>query len=151
MQVLPIKTLPNQQLSVILDNNQWDITIRSVNGAIAVSLSKNSQIVVLNARAVAGMRILQSAYQEDGNFAIISNNQGVPDYIQFGVTQFLVYISPAELDVSFAPPLDRIPASYFDPLGGLPLRFAPQGYSEYMKSSKATFAPKGTLAAKKGP
>jgi hypothetical protein len=129
MQVLPISAIPNQQLSVILNDNQWNITLRDTNGTMSVSLTRNSEIIVLNARAVAGMRILQSRYQEEGNFAIISNNQGIPDYTQFGVTQFLVYISPDELIVPRTPPADFIPASYFDPLGGLPLRFAPVGYT----------------------
>lgn len=151
MQVLPIKTLPNQQLSVILNSNQWDIFIRDVNGAISVSLSKNSVMVAENARAVAGVRILQAAYQEDGNFAIISNNQSVPDYTQFGITQFLVYISPAELEVPLSPPPDIITAAYFDPLGALPLRFAPQDYFAYTKSARAILAARGAVAAVKAP
>jgi hypothetical protein len=131
MQVIPISAIPNQQLSVILNDNQWNITLRDTNGTISVSLTKNSEVIVQNARAVAGMRILQSRYQEEGNFAIISNNQTVPDYTQFGITQFLVYITPDELLVPRTPPRDIIPASYFDPLGGLPLRFAPEGYILY--------------------
>ena len=128
MRVIPIKALPNQTLSALLDDNQWDIALRDCNGVISCSLSKNAVVIVENARAVAGMRILQAHYQEDGNFAIISNDEGIPDYRQFGVTQFLVYISADELAVSREPPADRIPASYFDPIGGLPLRFAPEGY-----------------------
>lgn len=152
MRVIPLSAIPNQQLSVILDNNQWDIVIRDVNGAIAVSLTKNSVVIAENARAVAGMKILQSEYQEDGNFAIIPNNQTVPDYTQFGVTQFLVYISPAELDVPLSPPPDRVTADYFDPMGGLPLRFAPQGYVQAITSSAvASFAAGASLAAIKAP
>ncbi len=128
MRVIPIKALPNQELSVLLDENQWDITLRDCNGTVACSLSKNSVVIVENARAVAGMRILQAKYQEDGNFAIISTDQGIPDYTQFGITQFLVYASQTELDASGAVPRDVITASFFDALGGLPLRFAPQGY-----------------------
>lgn len=151
MQVLPINAIANQQLSVILDNNQWDIIIRDVNGAIAVTLTKNSEQIVLAARAVAGMRILQSKYQQDGNFAIISNDQGIPDYTQFGISQFLVYISPAELLIPDAPPDTIIPSSWFDPLGGLPLRFAPQGYSDIKINSHATIAAQAVLHAVKGP
>jgi hypothetical protein len=128
MQILPLSAIPNQKLSSLLDGNQWDISVKLVNGAIAVSLTMNGVDVVDNARAVAGMRIIQSLYQQDGNFAIISNNQGVPDYTQFGVSQFLVYISIAELAVSQSPPAAQVPVSYFDPIALLPLRFAPQNY-----------------------
>jgi len=129
MQIIPLSAIPNQELSAILDSNQWDISVRLVNDAIAVSLTLNNVVVVQNARAVAGMRIIQSMYQQNGNFAIISNNQTVPDYTQFGTTQFLVYTSPSELAVSQAPPEDNVPAVYFDPIAPLPLRFAPQGYT----------------------
>ncbi len=128
MQILPLQAIPNQELSTVLDGNQWDISIKLVNGAIAVSLTLNGADLIDNARAVAGMRIIQSVYQQNGNFAIISTNQTVPDYTQFGTTQFLIYISVAELTVSLSPPLTDIPAAYFDPIAPLPLRFAPKGY-----------------------
>lgn len=104
--------------------------MKLVNGAIAVSLTLNGADIIDNARAVAGMRIIQSLYKQNGNFAIISTNQTVPDYTQFGTTQFLVYISIAELSVSQSPPNTQVPAVYFDPIAPLPLRFAPQGYTE---------------------
>lgn len=128
MEVLSLQALPNQSFSVILDGNQWNISVRDTNGTISFTLVKNGVIVVENARAVAGMRIIPSIYQEDGNFALICLNQAIPDYAQFGVTQSLVYISPTELVAMRVPIPAQITADYFDPLGGLPLRFAPQGY-----------------------
>lgn len=151
MELVPIKAIPNQSLSVILDDNQWDITLRQTLGTVSCTLAKNGIVIVQNARAVAGMRILQSHYQEDGNFAIISNDQSIPNYLQFGVSQFLVYISPDELAISRAPPDDQVPSSYFDPLGGLPLRFAPQGYSSITVKSKTTISPHAAFAAHKTP
>lgn len=128
MQVLPLQALPNQSFSVLLDNNQWDIEIRDTNGTTSITLTKNGVIVVENARAVAGVRIIPCEYQEDGNFAIISVDQSVPNYAQFGVTQSLIYISEAELNSVRTGFPTIITAAFFDPLGGLPLRFAPQGY-----------------------
>ena len=87
MKVLPINAIPNQQLSVLLDGNQWDINLKLTNGGISCSLSRNNEVIAQNARVVAGMRILQAKYQEAGNFAMICNDQTVPDYTQFGVTQ----------------------------------------------------------------
>ena len=128
MQIVPLSAIPNQELSVVLDNNQWDISVKLVNGAIAVSLTMNGVDIVDSARAVAGMRIIQSLYQQNGNFAIISTNQTVPDYTQFGTTQFLVYTTIAELATNQSPPDTEVPAAYFDPIAPLPLRFAPQNY-----------------------
>jgi len=128
MQIIPLAALPNQKLTAILDGNRWDISVKLVRGNIAVSLTKNSAVVIQNVRVVGGARILQSRYQEDGNFAILASNESVLDYTQFGVTQYLVYISQAELAALSAKPRDLITAAFFNPLGELPLRFAPQGY-----------------------
>lgn len=129
MMTLPLQAIPNQQLLVVLDNNQWVIEIKSTNGTISVSLSVNGVDVAENVRAVAGGFIIQSEYQEQGNFAILCQDFLVPDYTQFGVTQFLTYFSQAELDalrVTETPPITQ---ADFNPIAALPLRFAPQGYT----------------------
>lgn len=128
MQTIPIQAIPNQQFSIVLDNNRWDISLKTTNGTVSCSLARNGVSIVENARAVAGMRIIPAIYQEAGNFAIISQNQQIPEYTQFNVTQFMIYLSSADLDLIRVPAPLPITASYFDPLGALPLRFAPQGY-----------------------
>lgn len=130
MQNIPIQAIPNQEFSIVLDNNQWDFIIKSTNGAIAVSLTLNQVSVIENLRAVANTRIIPSEYEEAGNFAITTLNQDLPDYTQFGITQNLIYISAAELAILRTPPASPIiTAASFDPLGALPLRFSPQGYT----------------------
>lgn len=128
MQNIPIQAIPNQQFNIVLDDNRWDITIKSTKGTVSVTLIRNGQVIVSNARAVAGMRIIPAIYQEAGNFAIISQNQSIPEYSQFGVSQFMLYLSEAELDLIRIPPAVPIQADFFDPLGALPLRYAPVGY-----------------------
>lgn len=128
MQNVPIKRVPNQQFSIVLDDNRWDISLKTTNGTVSVSMTRNNVPIVMNARAVAGMRILPCAYQEDGNFAIATQNQEIPFYDSFGVSQFLVYLSAAELAEIRVPSPALITAAYFDPIAALPLRFAPQGY-----------------------
>lgn len=126
---LPVSALPNQQFQAILDSNVWDITIRSTNGVMSVSLSLNNNIVIENARAVAGSFIIASEYEEDGNFFFITTNQQLPDYTQFGVSQSLIYVSAQELAVFRAPPVSPIiTAEFFNPIAPLPLRFQPVGY-----------------------
>lgn len=114
---------------VVLDGNQWGIELRECNGAVGVSLTLNGVPVVSNARAAAGAPIITSRYSEAGNFTILCQNFAIPDYTQFGVSQFLVYLSPAELAAYRVPPPPIIPASFFNPISALPLRFAPQGYT----------------------
>lgn len=128
MQSIPLKALPSQIFTVSLDGNEWIIGVRSTNGTISVSLNLNGAVVVESVRAVAGEKIIPSKYEETGNFAIITTNFEIPDYIKFGSTQSLIYITQAELDVLRIPKTGIITASDFDPNGALPLRFKPQGY-----------------------
>lgn len=129
MQLITIQALPNQKFSIPLDSNEWGISIKDANGAICFSLTLNGSIVIENIRAVAGMRIIPAQYEEAGNFALITQDQEIPDYTQFGITQSLVYISQDELNAIRSDNPIPITASDFDPLGALPLRFAPQGYT----------------------
>jgi hypothetical protein len=128
MQIVPIQAIPNQKFFIVLDGNQWDIGIRTTNGCISVSASLNGNPIMENMRAVAGTRVIPSKYQEAGNFVFITQNYEIPDYINFGVTQFLIYISQAELDAVRDRDPHIITAADFDPNGDLPQSFSPQGY-----------------------
>jgi hypothetical protein len=129
MQSLPIQSIPNQAFSIVLDDNKWDFVIKTTNGTVSVSLSRNNIPVISNLRAVAGMRIIPAQYEESGNFAIITLNQELPDYTMFGTSQILVYISAEELALEREPSASPyIVSADFDPLGGLPKKFAPTNF-----------------------
>lgn len=129
MQTIPIQALTSQSFNISLDDNQWDITIKYTEGTISVTLYLNTVLVIQNTRAVANEKIIPAKYQENGNFAIITQNNEIPDYLKFGVTQSLVYISADELAALRSNQPTIITSSDFDANGALPLRFAPQGYT----------------------
>lgn len=128
MQQIPIQQLPNQSFSIILDNNTWNFLIKTAGGATVVSLNLNNVDILDSAQAVSGSFIIPSLYQEAGNFFFLTQNQNLPIYTQFNVSQQLIYISAAELAALRGPIPTRITSAYFNPLGALPLRFSPQGY-----------------------
>jgi hypothetical protein len=128
VQNIPVSAVPNQRFSVVLDGNSWDVTVRATDGVTAVSLARNGVLVIENLRAVAGMKIIPSEYEEAGNFAFFTANFELPDYRSFGVSQRLVYFSAAELAAIRAPKKPPITAARFNPIAALPLRFAPVGY-----------------------
>lgn len=130
MQQIPLQQIPNQSFSILLDGNQWNILLKTVEDITVVSMTLNGADILDSAHAVAGSFIIPSIYQESGNFFFTTLNQDLPYYTDFNVSQQLIYISATELAVLRVPPPLPIPASFFDPLGGLPLRFAPQGYVE---------------------
>lgn len=131
MQTIPIQAIPSQTFSYTdPDGNQWNIGIRNVGMQMAFSFSRNGTILIQNVCAVAGYRIVPYDYLEDGNFILITQNYQVPDYTQFGTTQSLVFLTEEEI-IAFRASirnLSRITVDSFDPNGGVPLRFSPQGY-----------------------
>lgn len=129
MQEIPIEALPNQSFSIPLDNNQWDIVIKSTNGTVSVTMTLNGALVIENMRAVAGMRVIPSRYEEAGNFVFVTTNFQVPDYTKFGTTQQLIYASAAELAAQRVPAPAILTPADFDQNAALPLRLFPQGYT----------------------
>ncbi len=131
MQSIPIQAIPNQSFSITLDRNQWNFTLKTTNGVISVTLAKNNVTIIENLRAVANTLIIPAPYLEAGNFLFLTQNFELPDYTQFGITQLLIYIPAIGLTALRAPSVDPIiRAADFNPIAALPLRFAPQGYSE---------------------
>ncbi len=63
-----------------------------------VDIIRNGSPVVLGMRAVAGTFLIPYKYLESGNFIIITANEEYPDYLQFGISQYMVYFSQAELE-----------------------------------------------------
>lgn len=104
---IPLQILPNQTLSVQLDGNNYDITITSNNpnplsiatAFMTFTIIENGVVLVQNVRAVPAFPVIGYSYLAFGNFFIITDNDDYPDYLQFGVTQFLIFASQAELEV----------------------------------------------------
>ncbi len=132
MQTVPIQAIPSQTFTFIdPSNNTWEIGIKNVAMQMAFSFTLNGVLLVQNSCGVAGYRLIPYDYLEDGNFVLITQNQQVPDYNQFGTNQTLVFLTKSEI-AAFRVPLSslaRVSANDFDPNGALPLRFAPQGYT----------------------
>ena len=128
-QQVPIQTLPNQSFSITLDGNLFQIALRETNGVVSASMIINGVDEIDNVRCVAGTPIIPSRYQEAGNFLFLTQNGELPNYAKFNVSQILLYFTTAEIAAYRAPPSFPVSASFFNPLGALPLRFAPQGYT----------------------
>jgi len=129
MESIPLQTIPNQSFTIVLDNNTWAFTIKNTNAGVSVSLTLNNNDLLDNAIAAANEIIIPCEYQEAGNFLFLTQNQQLPDYTQFGLTQLLVYLSASDLQTLRTPPGLPITAIDFNALAALPLRFAPMGYT----------------------
>jgi hypothetical protein len=128
MMQIPLQALPNQEFSIILDNNNWDMTFKTVGQVTTCSLVLNGEDLLDNALCVSGFWVIPSIYQEAGNFFFVAQAFQLPAYPQFGSSQYLIYASPSDLAALRAPVPPPVTAAQFNPIAALPLRFSPQGY-----------------------
>lgn len=94
---IELKQLPNQELSITLDGNIYDITIRSTTNSTTATIARNGSTLISNTRILPLYPILPYQYLEEGNFCLITDSDALPDYTLFGISQSLVYLTSAEL------------------------------------------------------
>lgn len=98
MRTIPLDAIPNQELSVTLDGNRWDITIKECNGVMCCTLSLNDALLLSGQRIVAGSPLIPYKHmQAYGNFWILTENDELPYYDRFDVDQQFIYVSPGEI------------------------------------------------------
>lgn len=98
---IPIAAVPRQQFTLQIAPNYYGLNIVIANNIMAVSLSRNDEIIVTGFRVVAGTLVLPYEYQEQlsGNFLFTTADGEYPDYTQFGISQKLIFITNDELEL----------------------------------------------------
>lgn len=99
MNIVDIQPLPNQQFSATLADSFYDFTIQETNGVMSISITRDQIQIVQGQRIVAGSLVLPYEYQESGNFYFINLSDELIYYPQFNITQFLVFVSAADVEV----------------------------------------------------
>jgi hypothetical protein len=125
---VPIQSVPNQLFDITLDNNAFQISIKTTNGVMSMSVSINGEFIVENVRVVAGAPVIPYRYKEKGNFVFFTANYELPIYTAFNTTQYLAYYTASELEVIRLDISFPITENNFNPIADLPLRFSPVGY-----------------------
>lgn len=97
MQVVPLSSAPNQQFTVTLEGIRWGVRLVQAAGVLVADVSQEGVGLVRSSRVLAGEAIIPYAYLQTGNFIMVVNADELPTYSQFGVSQFLVYLSAAEI------------------------------------------------------
>lgn len=97
MKDIGLAPVANQLLSVQLDLISYAIRLHTTTNCMTVDVTREGVPVVTGFRVLPNTPMLPYPYQESGNFALITDGDTLPDYTQLGITQFLVYLSVAEL------------------------------------------------------
>lgn len=98
MRTIPIEAIANQQFSVRLDNALYDITIKETRGVMSVTIARDDVVLIANSRVTAGTPLLPYQYDEIGNFVMLVEDEELPYWTNFGITQQLIYVTAAEVE-----------------------------------------------------
>lgn len=97
-----IAAVPNQSLFVQLDERAYSLAFRTLGTSTSVTIVRDDVTLIEGSRVVTGTPLLPYHHQESGNFVLSTQDDSLPDYTQFGITQFLTYLSADELAVARA-------------------------------------------------
>lgn len=95
---VPLAAVPNQQLTIQLVDSIYLIGVCATNGVMSISITRDGTSLISNQRITPGTPVLPYRYQESGNFVFAVEQEALPDYAQFGVTQFLMYLTAQEVE-----------------------------------------------------
>ena len=102
---VPLNNIANQAFIIVLDNNNYNITIKSCRnsgvfgvGIMAVDIIRNDEVIVTGMRAVPGYPLIPYKYLQNGNLTFVTQNDMYPDWRLFGINQYLIYASKTELE-----------------------------------------------------
>jgi hypothetical protein len=89
--------IPNQTLSVTIAQVLYELRFFLVANIMCCDLSINSIPVLSAMRLVAGSFIIPYNYIQNGNFIITTLNDELPYFDKFGASQFLIFLTNAEV------------------------------------------------------
>lgn len=95
---IEIAAVPNQSFTVTLGGVRYAVALKATDTCMAASIERAGVPLATGQRVVAGQPIIPYAYlAEDGNFIISTEGESLPDWQQFGVSQFLYFATAAEI------------------------------------------------------
>jgi len=107
MQLLTLLTEPNQSFVTTQNGNRYQIRIKQCNGDMCADITMNGVTILSGTRIVAGTPLFPFAWMTagNGNFIFACLDENCIDYSLFGVTQFLYFLTQAEMQgIASAPP-----------------------------------------------
>ena len=96
-EVLELRQIKSQRVSIRLGENLYDLRVYSIPGGMAFDMIRDEATILSGFRIVPGTPLIPYKYLESGNFMLIIPDNELPDYNQFGLTQNLIYFSDDEL------------------------------------------------------
>ncbi|WP_313624083.1 hypothetical protein [Achromobacter sp.] len=100
MRDITLLAVPNQTFSATINGVLWELTIKAAIGTMLADVKRDGVNLVLGQRIVAEYPILPYRYlSHQGNFAILTRDGELPWWEEFGRSQSLIYLDPAEVGI----------------------------------------------------
>jgi len=98
---ISLQKVPSQQIIVTIEDYRYKIQIKDAGGFMTYGIDIDGVVLIENGcRLVNGVPLLPYSYMsEKGNFILDMPEIETPDYTKFDATQFLIYVSNAELEI----------------------------------------------------
>lgn len=95
---ISLQNIPNQSFTFTADDTSFKVTLKTTNDRTIADFIINDTIKIDGVRVMPNKPIIPYPYLEYGNFFFVSNGESYPFYADFGITQNLVYLTPAEMN-----------------------------------------------------
>lgn len=94
-----LQAVANQAFSVTLDGSRYLLTLKDSNGVMVADVVRDEVELLRGHRIVAEAPLLPYRFLQGGggNFVLVTENDELPQYAQFGFSQRLVYLTAAEI------------------------------------------------------
>lgn len=100
MRTIPLTATPNQTVSVLIDAVRFTVTLKDARGVMVTDVAVDGAAILTGSRVVAGEAFIPYRYLERGNFFLLTENDDLPAWAEFGASQTLVYLTADEMAVT---------------------------------------------------
>lgn len=97
--IIELQAVATQTLEATISAQRYSLRIVEIGGNMAMDILLNDVSIVRGVRLVANNLVLLYPYLRGagGDFMISTQDDEIPYYTKFGLTQFLIYLPPDEL------------------------------------------------------
>lgn len=98
MQIIPLQNIPNQVFSITLNEVDYRIALRTIQGFTLISVWQNGDILFYNQLCVPNSFVNPYDYvSQNGKLYFRCLDDEYPNYNLFGNTQQLYFLTPDEV------------------------------------------------------
>lgn len=95
---ISIRAIPRQELKITRDGFRYSLKLMSIDELMYLDLVIDEQPILSGFPVVSGSPLIPYEHLETGNFMFVTDDDAYPDYLEFGITQSLLYYSVAEME-----------------------------------------------------